>query len=334
MSELRALKFVGDGTIWVLSGGADDSTILAFKRTGNSNDSFTYTGKPVAQYQSGSALLHPFDFVFDPDGYCYVSNQDTDVVARFVVDPKLLSATPASPPGALKGKGSFWPGTFVASADATLPRGAPKGSPHASTIAAPAGLEDWPPCANATSCPKLVNSVRGVAWANGMLYVADEVAAMVKVYDPDGNFTSPRTAPDSSASTSGLVGTRATDNTPPTHGPVHLLVVNDASTQALLATNGRDVLSSPLDPKAPASLDFQPIANIKVPKVSGLTLAPAGVLYAASREKQPIPGQTKQHAFIYKYTNFAVNPTLDTSFSVNVDDLPEFVLYVPDIIGT
>lgn len=314
MSELRAVNLVSDTVLWVLSGSAGNSKILAFERTDSGSDRFRYSGQPVAQFETGSALLHPFDFVLDPAGSCYVSNQDTNVVARFDVAAGFLSASPAASPPALEGKGTFWPGTFVASSDDTLPRSNPNAQ-HASAIPPPAGLEDWPAC-KAGDCPTLVNSVRGVDWANDMLYVADEVAAVVKVYDADGNYKGQSNA----------IGTPPSDTSGPSEGPVHLLVAN----QALLATNGKKVYSASLDPEQPANLNLQPISGIKVPMVSGVALAPTGVLYAASRTQQATSRTTDNQAEIFMYTNFPADPTPGGSFPVKVDDVPEFVVYIPD----
>lgn len=319
MAELRALNLVSDTVLWVLSGGAGSSEILAFERSGSGNDAFKYTGKPVAQYAKGSALLHPFDFVFDPQGNCYVSNQDTDVVARLDVDPSFLSATPAPPPKSLQGRGTFWPGTFVASVDPNLPRG-DSGGPSSSTVPAPAGLEDWPPCQGVGPCPKLINSVRGLAWTNQALYVADEVAAVVKIYDGDGALLG----------VSNPVGTPAAGATGPSDGPVHLLVAGGNGNPTLLVTNGKDVYSGELDPTHPDSLDLQPIGGIKVPKVAGVAVAPGGILYAASRTQDTLDADGKKQALIFQYTNFPEDPTLESSFLVDVDDVPEFVLHVPD----
>lgn len=311
MSELRGLRLLSDTMLWVLSGSAGFSAILAFGRDPTKTDTFVYAG-PAAQPQPGPGLLHPFDFDFDSGGDCYVSNQDTDVVLRLGSDGKPAPWAPA-----LQGKGTFWPGTFVASADPDLPRGGDGGQSSAA-ISPPAGLEDWPPCQDG-GCPKLSNSVRGVAWTNDVLYVADEVAAVVKMYGSDGTFLGQ----------SNCIGTSASAATAPKGGPVHLLVVEENGAQALLVTNGENVFSAVLDPAHPAALDLESIASIDVPKVAGLALAPGGVLYAASRIQDTPVGKKQKQARIFKYTNFPAAPKLDSAFVVGVDDVPEFVLYLP-----
>jgi hypothetical protein len=316
MSELRAVTLVDSNLLWVLTGSAGKSEILAFNRIGNSI--FEYQPPPVATYQPGSAnpfsaLLHPFDLVFDSEGHCYVSNQDTDVVSRYSTSSNF---SPAPLPLALQTKGTFWPGTFVASVDPTVPRVA--NSDHVATIPPPAGLEDWPACPALSHCPKLVNSVRGLAWAGSALYVADEVAPAVKVYDVDGNLKSCT-----------QLGTPPIGDNPPTGGPVHLLVINDQSgNQLLLVTNGTSqVYAAPLGATNAAALSLEPLANVNVKKASGLAFVPGGVLYVGSRTADKA---TNQNARIYKYTGVPEKPDTGSSFDVQVRDLPEFVLHAPD----
>lgn len=251
MSELRGLGLVADGLLWVLSGGKKASEILAFTGGG---DSYTYAAT-VATYSPDSALLHPFDFTFDDAGNAYVSNQDTNVVARLDVASTRRSATPAADASALPA-GSYLPGTFVASAV-----GIPVG---VTTVDPPTALE-------VTIVEgKASNSVRGVAWADGLLYVADEVAGVVKTYDSDGAFQGQ----------SNVVGS-----------PVHLLVTGDA----LLVTNGTDVLADGLT-EAP---ELKKLKAIDVPTPSGLALDAGGNLYVASRKGKAI----------YTYANFPDGPT-------------------------
>jgi hypothetical protein len=315
MSELRALRLVDTNLLWVLSGGAGNSQILAFRRTGA--DTFEYQPPPVAIYQAGSAnpycaLLHPFDFVFDTQGFCYVSNQDTDVVSRYDTRSN-FSPVPAPP--ALQNKGKFWPGTFVASVDPTVPRVA--NSDHVATIPPPAGLQDWPACPAPPNCPKLVNSVRGLAWAGGALYVADEVAPAIKVYDLDGNLQGTTT-----------LGTPPVGKNPPADGPVHLLIIEDLGGDPwLLVTNGSShVYAAQLGATNGASLSLQPLANVNVKKASGLAFVPGGLLYVASRTVDP----STNNALIYCYGGVPQNPDTGSSFDAHVQDLPEFVLHVPD----
>src|SRR3954451_22588521 len=86
LSELRALAFVADELVWVLSGGKHSSQILAFRGSG---DSYAYAGT-VAEYPKVNSLWHPFDFTVALP-YAYVSNQDTNTVARLEVAEDLLS---------------------------------------------------------------------------------------------------------------------------------------------------------------------------------------------------------------------------------------------------
>jgi hypothetical protein len=284
LSEIRGLALVSDGLMWVASGSKRASLIAAFEGAGQS---YAYKAT-VAQFGPIASLWHPFDFTLDGAGNCYVSNQDTDVVARLTVAADLLSATAAPLAPALPSGGTFLPATFVASSDGALP-----GVSSTTAVATPAGLE-----VAFDSSGNVANSVRGVAWTNDVIYVADEVAGLVKVYDADGTYLG------------------ASNDV---EGPVHLLVAGETSQKVLYVSSGSQVLSSVLDASQPATLNLEPIPAIAVPKVSGMAIGPENHFYAASRD-----GKGK----VYRYKNFPSAPDLDHSFSVA--DLPEFVMYVPD----
>ncbi len=177
LSELRGIQFVADGVLWVTSGAKNASAVLAFKGSGTS---YASTGTPVVEYASVNSLWHPFDFAFDGNSNCYVSDQDTDVVVRLAVGADFLSATPTPVAPALP-PGTYLDATFVASSNGDLP-----GVPATTAVPAPAGLEVAFDCK--PSRVSVANSVRGVVWALGCLYVADEVANAVKVYGPTGEY--------------------------------------------------------------------------------------------------------------------------------------------------
>ena len=88
---------------------------------------------------------------------------------------------------------------------------------------------------------KVQNSVRGVVYSNGVLYVADEAGNAVRMYDP-------------------VTGVPWGATTVP--GPVHLLVQNDT----LYVTSGDSVLAGPCvaapanSPSLPASNQFSAAA--------------------------------------------------------------------------
>jgi hypothetical protein len=73
----------------------------------------------------------------------------------------------------LEGRGKFSAGTFIASSSL---------SPAAKTaVPAPAGLEYSDEGAKR-------HSVRGILWSHGALYVADQPAGRIKVFDRDGKY--------------------------------------------------------------------------------------------------------------------------------------------------
>lgn len=247
LSELRGLALVGSNLLWVLSGAKDASGIYCFRANGTVGYPYDYVG-PVAAYDApASALLHPFDLTFDGAGNVYVSNQDTNVVAAFTIGEGNTTARANGVAPALPA-GIYWDGTVVASQNGALPR-------LSATASVPfdAGL------AAEVQGGKLTNSVRGVTWADGYLYVADEVAGFVKVY----------------ASTGLYLGKSA-----PLDGPTHLL----AGGGWLYASAGNQIWAAQLDAAQPAALTFAAVPGVTIAKVSGLAFDPSGTtLYAASR---------------------------------------------------
>jgi len=279
LSELRGIGLVADGLLWVISGAKSASAILAFRGSGTS---YAYTGAPVVEYGPVNSLWHPFDFTFDGNSSCYVSNQDTDVVARLAVAADLLSATttpvaPALPPG------TYLDATFVASSNGDLP-----GVPATTAVPSPAGLEVAFDCS--ASSVSVANSVRGVVWALGCLYVADEVANAVKVYGPTGEYLG---------------------QSKPIDSPVHLVLDG----QILYTGSGDHVYAAALDPSSPAKLAFGKVKGISVKKVSGMAFGGNGAFYVASRKDKEI----------YKFPSVS-SPSGATSWKVA--DEPEFLLHV------
>jgi hypothetical protein len=166
--EPRALGMVGPRRLWLVNSSKEKSAILSFTGAGAK---YERTGAPVTCADADS-LRHPFDYTFSQDGkWCWVSNQDTNVVARFAVDAGSLAPAPTAP--ALP-DGTFLDGTFVASSVGKLP------DVPVTTTAVPhseGGLKVR------ISGGKVVHSVRGVVAVGGVLYVADEPGDAVKAYD-------------------------------------------------------------------------------------------------------------------------------------------------------
>jgi hypothetical protein len=156
-AELRGLAVAPDGNLWVANGSKHGSTITAYSWTGST---YVFVAT-VLEYPAAEALWHPFDVTFRADdACCYVSNQDTNVVARFVYP----GAAPAPVAPALPQTGTFLAGTFAASACGELPgvRQTTAVKVNDGGLAVTCELE-------AQCCCKVTHSVRGVLCANGAL---------------------------------------------------------------------------------------------------------------------------------------------------------------------
>jgi hypothetical protein len=243
--EPRALSLVAPGLLWVVDGSQEASAILAFTGAGAS---YQGPGATVVAYTGvDSPLLHPFDFAFSPDGaWCYVSNQDTNVVARFAVDRARWTLSPAPVARALPSDGTFLTGTFVASANGSLPHV----TPTTPVPASHGGLE-----IAFDSAGKVKHSVRGVAAVGDALYVADEPGDAVKAYDPTGRFLG------------------ASDKV---KAPVHLLAVQDY----LYVSAKEGVFHAQLHAKDPAKLKLHRV--LKHPGASGMAFGGTS-FYVADR---------------------------------------------------
>ena len=83
LSELRALLLTGE-FLYVANGGKTTSNVLCYTAPTNGS-SFTFASTVIADTLSKkghfeTAIAHPFGLAFDNET-CYVSNQDTNVVA-------------------------------------------------------------------------------------------------------------------------------------------------------------------------------------------------------------------------------------------------------------
>jgi hypothetical protein len=242
--ELRGLTFAPDGALLVLNASKERSEILAY--TGST---LPYAPAGVlASYPHVNSLWHPFDLTFSSDGLrCYVSNQDTNVVARFEVGEH-GSLTPAPYAPALPVGGTFLDGTFVASSDGHLPGVLKKTTPvHQDHGGLDVRVKDG----------KVAHSVRGVLWTNDALYVADEPGNAIKVYDARGDF----------------LGQVTIDT------PVHLL----AHEGILYVTAAGGVFWTQLDATSPSHLILPLQAGIGMEHASGIAFGSGRSFYVADR---------------------------------------------------
>jgi hypothetical protein len=269
LDELRGIYLVGK-YLYVVNGNRKENSVLCYKGSDTQYELVsTFVSKKTCK-----GIVHPFDMTFDGAGYCYVSSQDTNIVTRLKISADGTSATPAPQAPALPANGKFYPGTFVASSVGNL------GS-TTTAVKPPAGLEY-------SGSGENKHSVRGVVWANNALYVADEPAGRVKVYDKDGKFLGQSNGVES---------------------PVHLVVWKGS----LYVSAGDAVLTAKL-PSSPGDFTLSPIEAVKVKKACGMAFTKSGHFYIASRREN----------IILKFDS----DFKPMKFECKLADNPEFLLHV------
>jgi hypothetical protein len=242
LDELRGLHLVGK-YLYVVVANRKQNSVLCYK---GSDTHYKFVGT-FASKETCQGIVHPFDMAFDGAGHCYISSQDTNIVTRLKISKDGKSATPARQAPALPASGKFYPGTFVASSVGNL------GS-TTTPVKPPAGLQY-----SGSGAKK--HSVRGVVWAKNALYVADEPACRVKVYDKNGKFLGQSNKVKS---------------------PVHLLVWKGR----LHVSGGNEVLTAKL-PNPPGNFTLSPIKGVKVKNGCGMAFTKRH-FYIASRTENVI----------------------------------------------
>jgi hypothetical protein len=324
-SELRGLVWA-NSYLYVVNGTKRESTILCFHPPA--------AGATIYQFQSVGTFLsatfshkkdhfensvaHPYALVFDGQAFCYVSNQDTNVVAQATVasgsetaslqtgcqSTYLQQLTSICPTGGCV----YLDGTFVASQIGLLPDVA------VATTSVPSqygGLSVS--LAEENGKQKVHNSVRDLAIAGNVLFVCDEPSGLVRLYSlPGGDY----------------LGSSATLPKSPTHLTI--------ASGGLFVSAGDQVYWSALGSSpSPSSLCFASILTVPsgqgYKKIGGLAFDSAGT--TAWVAFQTATGTTGSGA-IYRYTvqgNGAKPPVLIGGvLADNLPDTPEFVLFVPD----
>jgi len=289
LSELRGMVLVND-FLYVANGSKKTSNILCFQGSGTSYDL-------VSTFVCGNlnSVNHPFSLVFDDADHCFVSNQDTNVVAIFNVGSTGETTTPGPVASYLTGlglTGTFLDATFVASKTGTL-----QNVPPAPTLEKDQGGLDVTITGTGKD-EKVQNSVRDVALANGILSVVDEPGGCVRMYDPS-------TGEYHGKSTGAL------------KSPTHLLIQG----ATLYVTAGAEIWSGalPTDPSNP-TLALTSVFSTTLGDVAGLAFDQASPAnsYVANRTSNPPQ--------ILICDSQLQNPE---QFTICTDS-PEFVLYVPD----
>jgi hypothetical protein len=272
LNELRGVYLAGK-YLYVANANKTQNSLLCYEGSGTK---YRFVSR-FASNQNCDGILHPFDFVFDGLGYCYLSSQDTNVVTRLRVTDDGRIGRPAPVAAALPAAGKFLAGTFVASSNGNLCK------PATTPTASPAGL-----AYSAVEAKK--HSVRGLAWANGRLYVADQPAGTVKVYDITGKYL-------------------GQSNKLELGSPVHLVVHSGR----LYVSGGNQVFTAAL-PSSPDKFVLKAIDNVKVKNSGGMAFGNSGNFYVASRTERTI---------------LKFDPDFNpVRFHCDLPDDPEFLLHV------
>ena len=242
LNELRGL-YLSSKFLYVVNANRTQNSVLTFQ---GSDTSYKFAGKFVT-HETCKGVLHPFDLTFDDAGFCYLSSQDTNLVTRLKISPDGKSAAPAPIAPALPAHGNFFAGTFVASSVGNL------SDPPTTPVPPPAGLE------YTAEGPKK-HSVRGVLWMNNALYVADQPAGQIKIYDATGKFLGQSNKVES---------------------PVHLV----AHQGNLYVSGANEVLTARLS-KPPGNFTLSPIPGLKIKNGGGMAFTSQGHFYIASRTER------------------------------------------------
>ena len=285
--ELRSFAFLSNG-LFVVNAYKNYSQLLQYVLNGSAYQYSQTWADPTI-----NSVAHPFDFAFDANGNCYLSSQDTGVVTI------LTGAGQAGTvPAALTANGvaaaSYLQGTFVASTSDDLPNIAKNATV---AIAEPLGL------AVSVSGGKMANSVRGLAYWNGALLVADEVGGLVKAYSTaDGSVL---------AAVTGLTS------------PVHLLIDNAT---LYISTTGQGVMQVALPAQISVTTPLNAATYIDTATlIAGGAKSVAGMCFAP-KDKTTTPvmylADRKGNAVYYLDTDNTIK-----SFITALSDSPEFIVY-------
>jgi hypothetical protein len=323
LSELRAMV-LADGQLYVANGAKSQSQVLCYTPPA-SGSTFTYKSTVIGPTTNKgifeTSIAHPFGIAFNGQWTCYVSNQDTNVVAQVALSSKGHTATMGS------GCQSAWlnnlypkpdvflDGTYVASHVGTLQNvGVNATAVHTKDGGLGVGLD---------KSNKVQNSVRDVAIANGILFVCNEPDSVVNLYSlADGAFLG----------ASNVLAEKPTHFTIQNGG----LYVSAGTTLywGPLPTTVSGALSSPLLSLAPVTLTpLAPTGN----KIGGISFANDATPVTVYVPFQPATSGANGGS-IFNYTVSQSTPSAvpalvgGTQFVASgtdtFADTPEFVLYV------
>jgi NHL repeat len=272
-----------DDDLYIANAWRKDSHIARYHRHG---DTFRFE-EVLVKTEQVAAMVHPFDVELGDDGRIYVSCQDTNTVVALV--PK--SRKPASVAAHLRKNypnGKFLPGTLVASSQGSLPE---YGERTPLDVPAPLGLKV---VLDKRGKPR--HSVRGIVVHRKHLFVADEAADAVKVFNVQSGELMAR------------IAGRALK------APVHLLLHGE--TLYIGASGSGSILALDLTSTPKGDLEARVVIDGKLDAPSGFAVGPDGDLYVAERKKQQVK-------------RFSSKGKKKGTFLDNLPDMPEFLIYVP-----
>lgn len=317
LDEIRGIAIYG-GNLYVVNGDKKQSCVLAFNGPPK-NGSFKFLNTVIG---GGQSIAHPFEiaFVITPASttplptVCYVSNQDSNVVAEVSLSAGagcqvMGSMAKGSASIFLNGKyppAAFLDGTFVASQFGNL-AGVDRVAPSVPGSDGGLGLLPAPPSQPPPIAPS--NSVRGVAIASDILFVCDEVDEQINMY---------RLADGAYLGSGSLAGAK----------PTHVTV----DRTGLWVSAGASLAWSALPSSSNgASLAFQAV-SIGVPannKIGGLAFDDAGNVYVIFQDGTHAQGTGTIQKFVL---GAGPPPTLShpALFATIKEDTPEFCLWASD----
>jgi hypothetical protein len=279
----RGFVLVGDD-LYIANAWRKDSHIALYHRH---RDTFRFK-EVLAKTEQVAAMVHPFDVELGDDGRIYISCQDTNTVVSLVPETR----KPASVAAHLRKqypKGRFLPGTLVASSHGSLPE---YGDLATLDVPSPLGLK-----VVLDKHGKPRHSVRGIVVHRKHLYVADEAADMVKIFNVR----------------SGELKAHITGRS--LEAPVHLILHGE--TLYIGASGTGSILALDLTSKPPiGKLKARVVIDEKLDAPSGFAVGPDGDFYIAERKKQRV-------------RRFSSEGKKKGTFIDNLPDMPEFLVYVP-----
>jgi hypothetical protein len=306
LDQLRGMAAY-KGNLYVVNGSATNAYVFVFGPP-KKGPTFDYLDTVIG---AGQSIMHPFGITFDPSSpTCYVSNQDSNVVAQVNLTAKHGAVT-----GSL-GKGcqskylsdkypppdAFLDGTFVASQIGELKGVQNPIPPDVSEKHGGLGVKGQHKPLEPS------NSVRDVAIANGILFVCDEVGLQINMYELDGGK---------------FLGSGSLKGS-----PTHFAIDKSG---LWVSADGALYWSALPASVTGASLSFKSVV-ITLPannKIGGISFDNSGNVYVIFQDGT----HTKGTGSISKFAVTAGSPptlTNGATFATTANDTPEFCLWVSD----